>query len=283
MADKLKTEIVYVLGADYWRYLFLSLRTLLVSGTQFERVVVYVVGDKKPRWNFKDPRINIKLVPDIGNGYWYINKTHICDSNADRLIFLDTDTMVLKPLELVYNNISADLIARNAPGTYLSTWRQERWEEVLNSVGAPSYPFYSCGFMIFQNGAHRKMKETWPKLTEEILQGKLPIKKTRFAEQQAFSLSAAVEGLSHSSMKNNHHVYAMNGESPNDAVVYHLGTPNFYTYYRPVELERGLHRMKLSVKRPSLMGLHKLVTRGRLKISKTFYGHRDIAGANKKI
>lgn len=274
------TEIAYICSPNYWRYLFLSLRTLLSSGSTIDRIVIYVVSETMPDWKFKDPRIEIKLVPDIGKGYWYLNKTHICNSDADRLIFLDTDTMILQPLDQVYEGQQADMLSRAEPGTYRKTWKQDKWEALFTYLGAKPSPYYTCGFMIFQNGAHRRMGDTWKTLAQRIIRGELPIKKTRFAEQQAFSLAIGVEGLTHASMEDRHHAYAMNGEPHANSVVYHLGTYDFYRYYIPIERDLKLHKKDLPVPRPRFLHLNRIMSRLEYRLKRRLRGHRDLAVEN---
>ena len=271
------TEVVYICGADYWRYLFLSMRTLFATGSQFDRVTIYIVGDELPNWKFDDPRIKLELVPDIGDGYWYTNKAHICKSEYSRTIFLDTDVMVLSPLEHTYAGVDADIIARIAPGTYKSVWNQTNWENLLEHVGgARDIPYFSCGFVVYQNDVHKRLESEWPAMTKSIINGELPTKVTRFAEQQALSLLIGKLGLSYHMMKDNHHVYAMNGETHEDAVVYHLGTPNFYHFYFPVERELGLADLQLPVTRPGFLKVHEFQTKVKKRLDKVLYGHRDL-------
>ena len=195
----MKTEIVYVCSPNFWRYLYLSLRTLLTSGTQVDHVKVYVVSDTEPDWPpIHDSRIDIELVEDIGargewGYYWGNNKIHLCKSDADRVIYLDTDVMVLKPLELTYSGQETDLIARYAVATYMKKYYDpEHWKQVLGKAGGRDYPFYSPGFMVFQNGAHRRIESAWHHVIERILREELPLPVNKHAEMYAFSIAAGM-------------------------------------------------------------------------------------------
>jgi hypothetical protein len=254
----------------------LSLRTLLFSNPDIERVRVYVVADKTPQWRIDDGRVTVEAVPDIGargpwGYYWGNNKIHLCRSDADRVIYLDTDVMVLKPLQLTYEGKSEDLIARYGVETYMGRyWTVENWRRVLQAAGSrDDYPFYSPGFMVFQNGAHKRVEETWHAIIEMILSGQLPLPANKHAEMYAFSIAAAAENLTHSPMEVWHHRYAMIGESWHDAVVYHLGTPGFYRHYLPVEKELKLaDRSDIIVPRPYLTSAHAVYTRVRHRLKR---------------
>lgn len=244
----------------------LSLRTLFHFNPDLESVRVYVVGEGSNDWSLGDSRICVETVPDIGargpwGHYWGNNKIHLCRSEADRVIYLDTDTFVLGSLEETYVGVDADLIARPGVEVYMGIHDDDKWDATLSAVGAPSYPYYSPGFMVFQNGSHKRIEKSWHRMIDLILRDELPIWARKHAEMYAFSIAAADQGLTHAAMKNHHHRYAMIGESHEDAVVHHLGTPGFYRHYLPIEAELGLdHDDSLPVDRPKLTEMHAFYT-----------------------
>lgn len=268
-------EVVYVCGPDYWRHLYLSLRTLYASNSQFDSVRIFVTSSNKPSWNFGDDRIKIETVNDIGKGYWYLNKTYLCNSEAETVIFLDTDTMVLRPIEEIYRSREEDIIARYAPGVYTQYWSSEEWKKKYKHFGCSEYPYLSCGFTVFQNGSHRKIRGSWIEIAERILKGEVDEQTTRFAEQEAMSIASCIEGLSLGLMEPHHHAYAMNGEDHEGAYVYHLGTPNFYHYYLHVEKKVGLKNKQLPIRRPRFLWLCHFANRAKKRLEKMKEGHRD--------
>lgn len=226
------------------------MRTLLASGTYFDKLTIYVVGSENPKWSFKDSRIHVRYVPTLDKDYWYKNKLYLCDSDADRVIFLDTDTMILSPIEHVYMNTEKDFLSRPAPVVSTPLWNSEKWESRLKQFGLDYCQYFTCGFMIFQNRSHARIRDKWDSITSQIVSGNTKFPVTRFAEQQALSITVAQSGLTSFEMNAIHHSYAMNGESYENAIVYHLGTPNFYHYYLPVENVMGIKHMTLPVRRP---------------------------------
>lgn len=278
----METEIVYVCSPNFWRYLFLSLRTLITSGTQFDCVRIYVVSEKNPNWNIEDEHIIVENVPDIAaigewGYYWGNNKIHLTNSQADRVIYLDTDTMVLNPINQIYEKTEEDLLARYGVEIFMGKYfSHKNWKKALKLLGANDYPYYSPGFMIFQNRSHKKIEKNWHEIIRKILTNNLPFPVSKHAEMFAFSLAAAVSGLTHRPMENFHHRYAMIGEKYSDAVVYHLGTPGFYRHYLPIEKKIGLkNRKDLSVPRPKLIELHALYKKIRYRLSSMIYGQRE--------
>lgn len=272
------TEIVYVCSPDFWRYLFLSMRTLYSSGTSFDKLTIYVTGQQHPGWTFDDPRVEVKLVPTMDEKYWGYNKCYLCHSDSDRVIYLDTDVMVLRPIDELYQDSSAELIARYIVGYYMNKyWDPEKWKSILKSLGFPDYPKYMPGFMIFQNGSHRRLKDSWPALIKDILDDKIEnCPPDRFAELHAFSLACSQEGLTHELMPDYGHRYAMIGESHEDAVVHHLGTPGFYRYYLPIEKAMGLHKRKdLPVPRPRHLEIEYAYNRVLHRLRSYLEGSRD--------
>jgi hypothetical protein len=274
----IETEVVYVCSPDFWRYLFLSLRTLLASGTSFDQVTIYVTSNQMPSWRFGDPRIQVRLVPTLDTEYWGTNKCYLCHSTAKRVIYLDTDVMVLKPIDSLYKDSSAELIARYVVSYYMGRyWHPDKWKAILSSIGAPDYPKYSPGFMIFQNSSHLRLKDCWPDLIRQILDHKIPLNPpNRFAELDAFSMACAHQNLTHELMPDYGHRYAMIGESHHDAVVWHLGTPGFYRYYLPVEKATSLAARKdLGCHRPKGLAFEALRCRIAHRLRIKLNGSRD--------
>jgi hypothetical protein len=255
-------EVVYVCSPEYWRHLFLSLRTLFASGTHFDRVRVLVTAPTRPNWDIRSDKVVVEPVPDVGHhGFWMMNKAHLCRSEADVVLFLDTDTVVLRPIDPVYAGSGADLHARTAPVVQTSYFRPAQWEATLRHFGCAPGPYVSTGFLVLKNGAQKALRAAWVDLTERIRRGEGVEQVTRHANQYAFSIAAYRQGLSLQLMDEAHHAYAMIGEGHEGATVYHLGTPNFYYYYLQVERDLDLTPDDAPVKRPSFLRLHRLKNR----------------------
>jgi|GEM_PF-1774702 len=244
------TEIVYVVSPDlnYQYQLFASLRSLLASGTSFDRIVIFCVGKRPKYWEFEDSRIVVEEVKNLNENYFFINKTHVCNRDAERLIFLDADTIIMKPIDSIYKNINSDLLARPVMGypnsiwersLVLEKWDLQKWVELLGMVGAnPGTPYFNSGFFICQNGSHQKLSKIWLELYQRLLVGDpMALFKAKWSEQAAFSLAVGVAGLSYHLLDRTAHCYAFSREKElfKDAIVYHTGGRFFWNHAARIE------------------------------------------------
>lgn len=246
----------------------MSLRSLYASGSSFESVRIFVTTRSSPGWNFKDSRIKVEPVPDIGDGFWMLNKSYVCESNYETVVFLDVDTVVVNSIDEVVKGRTSDLIARCAPRVKSGHFSESGWEERLSKYECGGYPYLSSGFMIFQGGSQKEIKDRWIELTKDILEGRRQEDPSWHANQDAFSIACCVEDLSVSLMKDHEHAYAMIGEDPEKSIVYHLGTPNFYYYYFKASKYIKEIDEEMPVKKPSLLRMHRLKNRLVRKIRK---------------
>lgn len=230
------TEIVYVCSPNRWKHaLFSSLRSLLASGSTFHRVVIFCVGKKPAYWKFEDPRIEVQEVSNCQEDFFFLNKLYAASRKSDRVIYLDTDTLILRPIDEIWEGNSLDLIARKASFCDKPKWNADAWREVLEQVGGRvDSPYLNAGFMIFQNGAQMKIKRLWREFTRGGLEGKYFDAGTihsgrNFCEQIAFSLAASVSGVSVSLMNPQQLGFGWEREPFEKRVIYHTGGNRFDT------------------------------------------------------
>ena len=248
------TEVVYVCSPDWQHYLFTSLRSLLASGTSFSRVVIYCIGKRPRHWCFVDPRIVVEEVEPLSGSYFLINKVYMCQSRADRVIFLDADTMVLKPLDSLYRNVASDFIGRVAGQYQNENWDQEQWVQALGLVNADETPYFNSGLIIFQNGTQQRISSLWPDFTRKNLAGELmDLKSPRFAEQLSLSLAIGAARLSCHLLDKTEHAYGWRKEPYSDAVVFHTSGP-FLPIATAIECELGIANLDL----PAFRGRNKI-------------------------
>ena len=268
-------EVVYVCSPNYWRQLFLSIRSLYASGSTFDSVRIFVTADENPGWKFSYNNIEVTTVPDIGGGFWMLNKTHLCRSNYETVIFLDVDAIVLGKIDDIYVDKESDIIARCAPRVEYGYHDEEGWKSKLSKYGCSSYPYLSSGFVIFRNSSQKEIEESWVEITKKILKGEGRGEPDWHANQDAFSISCCVEEMRLSLMERRDHSYAMMGENPECSTVYHLGMPNFYHYYFEAEKYINEEEREMPVRRPSLLGLHRIKNRLTRKVRRKFGWGRE--------
>jgi hypothetical protein len=107
------TCAVYVVSNDWQFQAYVAIHSLLSSGSAVDRVIVLMVGGGGENLRKLDGPIDVREVPNINENFFLANKSQITSIEAERLIFLDADTVVIRPLDIVWENRSdADVIAR---------------------------------------------------------------------------------------------------------------------------------------------------------------------------
>jgi hypothetical protein len=155
---------------------------------------------------------------------------------ADRIVFLDTDTLILKRLDPLWENRSADFLGRVASGYGAPTWDPGVWRETSDDSGSPVLPMYNAGVLIFQNGSHRRIGPAWDRGIRKYLTGayRLPYPDARMPEQFALSLALGATGLSRLDLGPAEHGFG--GVAPPDLdplpVVFHTGNKKFDAWAR---------------------------------------------------
>ena len=244
-----RTNIVYVCSPDWSDQLLVSIYSLLRSGTTFDKIIVYCIGSAPQSWAFEDPRIEIheqEFRPEAAilvEGRFYVNKVYLCRSESERTIFLDADTIVNKPIDLIWSRSDADVMARVAIRALEPTWSTPFWNDVQRRVGGPGgYPYFNCGCVVFQNGAHRNLEKAWMELIcslrrgNPVFPGSLHGDGTRCTEQLALSLAIGVHRLSCSLMSPTDHSYLWCGEEYDKSIVFHTSGQRFMGFIGTIGL-----------------------------------------------
>jgi len=245
------TEVAYVVSPNWGHYLYVSLHTLIKSGTSVDSIRIFCVGPIPRSWSFSDPRIELVEVDSLDADYFLINKTYSTSSSADRLIFLDADTIVLNNLSILWNRDNSDFIGRLASGYGRSGWRQERWEALLQRIGADSDKgYFNCGFFIFQNKSHSKIHHTWRQFTLGAVSKSLfdPLElgrvRPRNAEQIALSMAVSSENLTVTKMDSTGHSYGWTFDPHRSSVLYHTGSLGYFNFAATLDKLHGLDLSK---------------------------------------
>jgi hypothetical protein len=221
------TEVAYVLSAGYLAELQMSLGSLLATGSDFDRVSIYRVGGGDNPWRFEDARVVVKDVPTRFGEYFHGNKLYVCDCpEAGRVIFLDADTLVLKPLDHLFaGRNDVDFMARVATKYYYGDWDQAVWRETCTRAGAGLVPMFNAGVLVFQNGMHRRVENDWASFMKAYLleQWPAPCGDARMKEQWGLALAIGASRCNYLELDAREHAYRWNEDPPEEAVVYHYG------------------------------------------------------------
>jgi hypothetical protein len=186
------------------------------------------------RWlESRKANIDVEVVDNKNGEYFPQNKTYISGIEADRLIYLDADTIVLDSIDKVWKGAQFDFLASH-DSFYRSASRakREQWSKILTGYGCQEGPYFNSGFLVFENNSQQKIGECWEDICEREWQKGTESKLSQFqgrwtTEQMALSVAALREIGDIGAMKGNHHVYGWE-KGPrsvqSDSVVYHTGS-----------------------------------------------------------
>ena len=143
----------------------------------------------------------------------YGEKVQICEIDAETVVFLDCDTIVLDDPAPV---LEGDFDFKARPGTY--ELDPDEWRALFQRYGETYLDWMpNAGFLVFKNRTHEKIRPDWSYyIAEEI---ELPSADTRHGEQYALAL--AVSSHETVQMTPSEHVMKWVNEAPADGVVYH--------------------------------------------------------------
>ncbi|MDJ0509863.1 MAG: hypothetical protein QNJ64_11490 [Crocosphaera sp.] len=241
------TEIVYVCSPNqYENMLFTSLRSLLKTNSTFDKVTIFCIGKKPTAWEILDSRIQVVEVEPLRQDDFLINKTYALTSEAERVIFLDSDTLIINPIDSVYKNVTEDFIAKPA-SHYFQENNSSKWKALLKKSNCQDIPYFNSGFFIFQNSSHQRLLNTWREWNHQLLSDESIPKnfhnKRSMAEQMALSLSLAESSLTYKCMEDYEHMFVWLKTQKIDSekgVVLHTGSKAFFKHIPSLEIELGL-------------------------------------------
>lgn len=145
----------------------------------------------------------------------YVQKWNVTKVNAENVVFLDCDTVVLDDIwEVIEGDF--EFKARPAgPDDHLDDWRsmfREFDEEPLDW-----YP--NCGFLVFKDRLHKRVAEDWA----EYIERDLPFYHEAYTKEQ-YALALAVAGHDISKMICQDHVMEWMDGPQSTGTVYHYIT-----------------------------------------------------------
>lgn len=226
------TEIFYVLSPDKEEQLFYSLYTLLSSETVFDRIQVICIGDEVPKhWDFQNDRLKISAKEKLDANYFHINKCYINLGEADRIVFLDADTFIFRPLHEVWDGVEQDFCAREA--THKFRWN--RWNRLIKKVRGAQVPYFNCGFFMVQNDKLHELCKLWLEFCYKGFSKELfnasRLHMAITVEQLALSLAVSKLGYSFKEMNEWDHWYAWTRARYPTGALYPEGLNQLHLYH----------------------------------------------------
>lgn len=227
----MSTVITYVVSPGWELNLYVSLHSLALSGTNYDYVKVFAVGDKLnfPK-KLKIP-LEIEVVEDKNKDYFLENKTYLSNVDSKRLIYLDSDTVILGPIDKVYKGKNEEFIGRYNHHYEDEKFIMEEWRKILKENKAKYSPYFNSGFVIFQNESQKRIKKDWVKISKDNLEKseEREFMGRKMSEQIALSTSVSKNNLSKARMQRREHIYGWK-TPPSDLnisgeeIVYHTGS-----------------------------------------------------------
>lgn len=144
----------------------------------------------------------------------YGEKINLCSLEEENVVFLDCDTVVGNN---IWDVLEGDFEFKARPAHRFSD--QEDWKQLFEERDRPYLDWMpNAGFLIFKNGAHRKIQDDWANLVSQDFNFQLG--KVNHHEQYALAL--AVSDLKIHEMEKDEHVFEWEKEHVPNASVYHL-------------------------------------------------------------
>lgn len=249
MATKTSTAIVYVVSPNDYQYpMFSSLRSLIYSGTSFDKVLIKCIGNKPKSWSFRDERVEVEEVKPAPGTSFFINKINAVKLQFDRVIFLDADTIVANSLDSIYAENNADFIARPVQRHLGSHVFTQAWDQLCCEWSLQKVKCYNSGFFIIQNGCAPAIDLYWAdmiKKLENIKFAETHHGRSAVAEQMGLSLAVSAAGLSTKDMSSIDHVYAWHDHKWREKIrecklLHYSGRPPRITLQAETEVRMGL-------------------------------------------
>lgn len=202
-----------------------SIRSLLATtGPNPSDVVLFLTPPVDPEdvEKFSDLGVKVRKVePVFSEGFRthlgdsfaeYAEKWHLTEIDAETVVFLDCDTVILDDLSEV---IAGDFDFKARP---LDAADPERFAQLFDQRGLSRRTWYpNTGFLVFKNGYHRDVRDDWRRFIREDL----GYYSEGFTKEQ-FALSLATTNGEFSPMTPQEHVMEWRDEVAADGYVYHL-------------------------------------------------------------
>jgi len=242
-------HFVYVLSPDFAAQLYLSLRSLFLSGTSINQVTIFSVGGRLG-WRSDSLPVHILEVPSKSTEYWMLNKAYVSDVKSESAFFMDTDVIVRGAIDEMVRS-DRDVVARRSTAYTLDTYEEEIWEGYLEENDVETkVPILNAGFLGFQNGIHQEIGAEWEYYMQDAWERGF-FGNGYHADQWALPVALGRRGATCSLLGPSDHALGWEGDPLEGATLYHTGASNFFSTIRAMETPDFLNA-DLPIPRPNV-------------------------------
>lgn len=146
----------------------------------------------------------------------YGEKIHLCEVDEPNIIFINSDTLVLKNPRELFVDMQYEYDVSSRVGLGYLDFDFNIWNKMFERIDKKPIPMLNTGFLVFMDFTHKKIMDEWLEYINMELDNPHPT--SYMKDQYAFSL--AVSGLRIRYMDKNEHSFLWNKEL-NDTCVRH--------------------------------------------------------------
>lgn len=215
------TKYVYTLSSrgTMFEHLFLSIKTLQ-RYVDASNIVVFFTPPRKEVQveKLRALGIDLRLVDNRTDEFTafhepqhYGEKTWISEIEDSQAVFLDCDTFVIGDIRKALEG-DFEFKAREDDNI-----NEPDWSKMFERFGEPYVDWMpNAGFLIFKNGLHKRIGDTWGKYIQEDLGYS-----HEFNQKEQYALALAIGDADCVKMDKSEHAMFWKREFPSNSIVYH--------------------------------------------------------------
>ncbi|QKQ98765.1 hypothetical protein GKQ38_04540 [Candidatus Nanohaloarchaea archaeon] len=144
----------------------------------------------------------------------YGEKINLCSLEEKNVVFLDCDTIVGNN---IWEVLEGDFEFKARPAHRFND--DKDWKKMFDERDRPYLDWMpNAGFLVFKEGAHRKIQDDWANLVSQDLEFQMG----KVDHHEQYALALTISDLKIHEMKKKEHVFEWKDEKVADAYIYHV-------------------------------------------------------------
>lgn len=226
MYSKEEFKVIYTMShiEDMPKNILNSLKSINRFIDRKRIIIIYTPPIKKSFIKELEKYAVVKISENITEKFHFMNergfirageKIQLCNIDCDNIIFLDCDTIIKKDISLLLND-EYDFMGRIEERAQVK-FDTAKYNNMFKINELNPIPMFNCGFMIFKNRTHNKIKNNWIKYFNSDIERFHPFSFQK--EQYALALALSVHDIKY--MSNKEHAYRWYDEEHVNTYVLH--------------------------------------------------------------